>query len=404
MCRARRPSILVRDDARGPALPRWLRLVLPVCAVTTLLVACDTAPPEPDPPPAVPVTGIHADGNHLVDAAGKPVRLRGFNVSGAEYSCIEGDGFFDTPDGKAPGDAVLKAMRRRWSGANAIRLPLNEQCWLGLPAAPAQFAGEGYRKAVRDFVRRLNANGFAVILDLHRSAPADGVSREQEQMPDRDHSLAFWTSVAATFSAGAVVFDLFNEPFPYAATNGDEAWNCWRDGGCTLKSVNTKRDYVAAGMNELIAAVRSAGSKSVVLAGGIYWAESLTQWLKYKPTDPAGQLAASFHAYSFNVYCADVSCYERDLKLVAGQVPLIAGEVGPSLRIDPTRVDDNCPASAVRRGGWAGSTLDWLDENAAGWTAWSWNPWGDCWSLVKDWDGEPTPVWGEELKKRLASA
>jgi endoglucanase len=343
---------------------------------------------------------VRVVGNRFADESGKTLQLRGFNVAGAEYSCIEGDGFFDTPDGRAPTDRDLAAMHE-WGRADAVRVPLNEQCWLGLPAAPAGYAGEKYRVEVRDFVRRLNAYGFVAVLDLHRSAPGAGVSRQQEQMPDRDHSVDFWRSVATEFRTGAVIFDLFNEPFPYAETNTDRAWDCWRN-GCTLKSVNTGEQYAAAGLNELIAAVRGTGSTTVVLAGGVHWAESMTGWLEHRPDDPAGQLAASFHAYSFNDYCADNVCYDRDLKPILAQVPLLAGEVGPSLSVSAAKVDDNCPSRVVRRGGWAEGTLDWLDDHGASWTAWSWNPWDDCWSLTEDWGGEPTPVWGKELKRRLA--
>jgi hypothetical protein len=66
-------------------------------------------------------------------------------------------------------------------------------------------------------------------------------------------------------------------------------------------------------------------------------------------------------------------------------------------------VDERCPRTAVRADGWAPLTLDWLDRHGAGWTAWSWNPWGDCWSLVQNWAGEPTPRWGAEVKRRLAA-
>ncbi|MFD0523643.1 glycoside hydrolase family 5 protein [Paractinoplanes durhamensis] len=222
-------------------------------------------------------------------------------------------------------------------------------------------------------------------------------------MPDRDHSLDFWRSVATGFRTGDVIFDLFNEPFPFAETNTARAWDCWRD-GCTLTSVNTGQPYPAAGMNELVAAVRGTGSKVVLLAGGIHWAESMTGWLDHRPVDPAGQLAASFHAYSFNEYCADTDCYDRDLKPILATVPVLTGEVGPSLKVDAAKVDDDCPQRAVRKGGWAGDTLDWLDEHGVSWTAWSWNPWGDCWSLVKDWGGEPTPAWGKELRRRLAAS
>lgn len=374
---------------------------MPVVLITAS-AGCRSAPPEPQAPPPEPVTGVRVDGNRLVDQAGRTVRLRGFNHAGGEYTCIEGDGLFDTGNERAPDDAVVAAMRR-WHGANAVRVPLNEQCWLGLPAAPAAFAGEKYRAAVRDLVRRLNENGFVAILDLHRSAPGSGVSKEQEPMPDRDHSPEFWRSVAATFRTGAVVFDLFNEPYPYAETNTERAWRCWRDGGCTQTSANTGEPYVAAGMTELIAAVRSTGSTTVVLAGGIHWAEGMTGWLKYRPEDPAGQLAASFHAYSFNEYCADLRCYDRDLAPIVAQVPLVAGEVGPTLTVGAADVDERCPSSAVRADGWAPLTLDWLDRHGAGWTAWSWNPWGDCWSLVRNWDGEPTPRWGAEVKRRLAA-
>jgi len=340
--------------------------------------------------------------NRFVDGGKRPVRLLGFNHAGGEYACVEGDGYFDTPDGAAPAEATVRAMRA-WH-VTAVRVPLNEQCWLGLPAVPARYAGSGYRSAVRTFVARLNDAGIVAVLDLHRSAPADATPAQQEQMPDRDHSPDFWRSVAAAFAdRPAVVFDLFNEPFPYGETGSRRAWSCWRDGGCTLTSVNSGRPYVAAGMNELIAAVRSTGARNVVLAGGIHWAEAMTRWLAYRPTDPLRQLAASFHAYSFNTYCARVACYNRDLTRLAKAVPLFVGEIGPTLTLGSDGIDENCPRSAVRGGGFAGSTLDWLDAHGASWTAWSWNPWPDCWALTSGPGGEPTPGWGRQIRRRLAA-
>jgi len=269
---------------------------------------------------------------------------------------------------------------------------------------PADYSGAPYRAAIRTFVDRLRAQGFIAILDLHRSAPGAAVPREQEQMPDREHSVAFWSSVASAFRSDPVVFDLFNEPFPYAENDSDRAWTCWRDGGCTLTSTNSGEPYVAAGMTELIAAIRATGAGNVVLAGGIHWAEGMTGWLTHRPADPLGRLGASFHAYSFNTFCADRRCYDRDLAPIASVVPLVAGEIGPALRVDPgADVDASCPGAAVRAGGFASSTLDWLDRHGASYTPWSWNPWGDCWSLVTGWGGEPTAVWGEEVRRRLAA-
>src|SRR5207247_1916443 len=127
----------------------------------------------------------------------------------------------------------------------------------------------------------------------------------------RDHSVTFWRSVAATFrSYPFVVFDLFNEPAPYGEADTTRAWQCWRDGGCTLTAKNGGGSYVAAGMAELVRAVRAAGAPNLLLAGGVYWSEMLSHWLEYRPDDPLHNLAASFHDYSFNTRCADQRCYD----------------------------------------------------------------------------------------------
>jgi endoglucanase len=367
--------------------------------------------PAPSPTPrsespdsAGPIRAVRVAGNRFVNERGRPIRLLGFNHAGAEYECIEGTGIFDTPNGEPPDAGLVRAMRS-WRGTTAVRVPLNEQCWLGLPSAPARFSGAAYRSAVATFVTRLNDAGIVAVLDLHRSAPADAASKQQEQMPDHDHSVDFWRSVATTFGhRKAVVFDLFNEPFPYAETDSARAWRCWRDGGCRLTSVNSGKPYVAAGMTELIAAVRSTGARNVVLAGGLHWAESMTHWLTYRPRDPLRQLAASFHAYSFNEYCASVACYERDLKTLLRTVPLFVGEIGPTLTRGSAGIDQNCPRSAVMAGGFATTTLDWLDAHGASWTAWSWNRWTDCWALIGSFDGTPTTPWGAEIRRRLSSA
>jgi endoglucanase len=73
---------------------------------------------------ASPVIAVR--GNNLVDGHGRIVRLLGVNRSGAEYACAQGWGFWDGP----VDDASIRAMTS-W-GINAVRLPLNEACWLGL--------------------------------------------------------------------------------------------------------------------------------------------------------------------------------------------------------------------------------------------------------------------------------
>jgi hypothetical protein len=102
----------------------------------------------------------------------------------------------------------------------------------------------------------------------------------QKPMPDAAQAIPFWTSVASTFKGNnAVIFDLFNEPYASRAT-GDTTtgWQCW---------------------------------------------------LTYEPTDPVGNLVASWHSYSFNT-CSTQSCWTSQVAPVIAKVPVIVGEMGES--------------------------------------------------------------------------
>jgi endoglucanase len=391
-----------------PSAPGALVSLAAALVIVGVLVAVLRPSPGPQRPGSVAgsrgsggITGVRVSQGQLVDDDGRPVRLLGYNLAGAEYSCVDGQGIFDTPDGGAPSDRVIRAMLE-WRGTTAVRLPLNEQCWLGL-GVDDRHGGPAYRSAVRDLVSRLNRHGLAVIVDLHRSAPGTARSLEQEPMPDRDHSPAFWRSVGGTFKDDrAVAFDLFNEPFPFEEEDSTRAWTCWRDGGCSLVSANSGGPFETAGTSELLHAVRSTGARNVVFLGGVYWAESLTQWMRFRPEDPAGQLGASFHAYSFNRHCSGKPCYDRELGPIVASVPLLVSEIGPDLAAGSRDVDRTCPPSVLRDTGFDAAALSWFDRHGVSYTAWTWNPWGDCWSLIQDWEGTATPVWGRRYRAHLA--
>jgi endoglucanase len=344
------------------------------------------------------ITGLSVRGNQLVSQDGGPVRLLGFNHSGTEYACIEGWGIFDAGEGRqAQMSETTVEQMGTWKGANTVRVPLNEQCWLGLGVAPAH-GGATYQAAIHDYVQLLRKHGFVVVLDLHRSAPGQARSLMQEPMPDRDHSLDFWREVATSYKDDtAVVFDVFNEPFPFTDVNSTRAWSCWRDGGCELPSENAQQTYTAAGMNELIATIRSTGARNVIAVGGIHWAETLDRWLEYRPSDPLGNLVASFHAYDRNRHCASARCYDTVLAKVGKAVPLYVGEVGPDT------VDQDCTLESVGHTGFSDQVFDWLDARGSSYTTWSWNVWNDCYSLISSYDGTPTPIWGRDVQERLAA-
>ena len=127
-------------------------------------------------------------------------------------------------------------------------------------------------------------------------------------MADADHSPAFWRSVAKTFKDDhAVVFELFNEPH-------DISWRCWEHGCLTGDGWRT------AGMQQLLNAVRGTGATNVVLVGGLGWSSDLSAWLRHRPNDPTGQLAATFHTYNFSG-CSTQACWDATVAKVAKQVP-----------------------------------------------------------------------------------
>jgi len=76
-------------------------------------------------------------GNHPVNGAGAMVRLLGVNRSGTEYQCVHGNGIFD-----GPSDAASLGAIAAWR-ANAVRVPLNEDCWLAINGVNPAYAGAG---------------------------------------------------------------------------------------------------------------------------------------------------------------------------------------------------------------------------------------------------------------------
>ena len=111
---------------------------------------------------------ISISGNHFVNGAGQPIRLLGVNHASFEYACDEGYAYDDGHMTDA--DAATVAS---WN-ANAVRVPLNEDCWLGINGDPSNsqapdppLTQAGYLQAVKDYVAALHAHGLYAILDLH---------------------------------------------------------------------------------------------------------------------------------------------------------------------------------------------------------------------------------------------
>jgi endoglucanase len=339
---------------------RGIELIALITAVLlhTILGAGTTERPE-----------IHVRGNQLVDAAGKRVRVIGVNRSGSEYACVVdegvGAGIFTGPRD----DASIAAMKS-WH-VNAVRVSLNEDCWLGINGVNPAYSGARYQNAIVDYVGRLNDAGLIAIVDLHWNAPGTVLSRGQQVMADADHAPAFWTSVATGFKGNSgVMFDLYNEP-------KDISWTCWQL-GCV-----TEDGWQAAGMQSLIDAVRATGATQPIIASGINHGNDLSGWLSHPLRDPLHQLVAGVHVYDTESdgYCNTAGCWNRTLVPVAKKVPIVTGELGEH----------------DRRSTFVTSYMKWADRQwrhrrSVSFVAWSWDAAQGVGgpSLIASYDGTPT--------------
>jgi len=323
------------------------------------------------------ITGLHVQGNRILNDAGQPVRLLGVDRSGTESACIQGWGIFDGPN-----DATSVQAIAAWH-TNAVRVPLNEDCWLGINGAPAAYSGPTYQQAIATYVDLLNQYGLVAILELHLSAPGATPATGQRPMPDQDHTPAFWSSVASAFkSNSAVIFDLFNEPYPDNGGDTTAAWTCWRDGGACANI-----PYLVAGMQELVTTVRDTGATNIIMVGGVQYSGRLSQWLAYRPTDPLGNLAASWHSYN-STACNTPACWDSQIAPVAQQVPIIVGEIG----------EYDCGHAYID------SLMAWLDSHTISYLAWTWDTW-DCSggpALISTYTGTPT-AFGAGYQTHLAA-
>jgi len=360
-------------DVTGSSKPLATRGSLIRClGALALSAACSEAPPVEafdggriDRGDGGAPSGLHAVGSAIVDGEGNAVTFRGVNRSGTEYECIQGRGIFDGPNDAASIDAIAA-----WN-ANAIRIPLNEDCWLDLNGVPAIYAGAAYQQAIEAYVQLVLSKGFTPLLDLHWSAPGGTAATGQSPMPDEDHSPAFWASVAGFYGGDTrVILELFNEPYPDSNQDTTAAWTCWQQGG-TCAGIG----YAVAGMQELVTAVRGAGARNLILLGGVQYANSLSRWESFVPDDPQTNLGAAWHLYNFNG-CNSAGCFSSDSAPVLAAHPILATELGES----------DCGHAFID------AATAWLDGRTSGYLAWTWDAWGGCGDdLISDYSGTPTP-------------
>ena len=292
-----------------------------------------------------PPNGLRVKGNRLVDRRGRVVQLRGVNRAGTEYACIQGWGIFD-----GPSDARSVEAMASWR-INSVRIPLNEDCWLGI-------------------------NGVNPAYGSYKATYQAGA-------PDADHAPAFWASLAATFKDDP---NVILAPWGETIVNAD----CFLEGGTCEATFGPSNDrYETAGMQQAVTVMRKAGYDGVIAIPGVDYANDLSEWLSHRPRDGRRQLIAEAHVYGKNT-CATRACFNSTYLPVARRVPLIFGETGD------TYDASSCGSSNVAQ------IIGWADAHGVGYEAWTWNTWGNCSALIRDFTGVPFSEFGQWVKAHYA--
>ena len=342
-------------------------LILPFCVLLIQLTDANKqnalAATEILPP-------IHVQGNKIVTDTGQQVNLRGVNRgNGPEHACMRTNGI------NGPTDLASVQAMINWK-INIVRIPLNEDCWLGINGAV--LGGAAYQQLIIDYVNLLNQNQIYALADLHINAPGAQKATNLEKMADADHALGFWRSVATAFKGNdRVIFDLFNEPH----VSGP----CWLNGG-TAAACGTSFQIV--GTQQMLNTIRATGATNIVLAGGI---SNSSQWFSYKPSDPLNNIMTGFHRYGNEDKTCGISCIDSNYAQVIAQVPVYVGEFGESWD------SSLCTTSFIS------SFASWMDSKQLNYSMWTWNPGSGCAtdSLISDWSGTPLSPHGTWYKNYL---
>ncbi len=356
-------------------------------------------------------------GLHAVSANQKVV-LRGVNETGSEYACL-GNGktngsptVWDSsslPANTTDYQKVIGGMINTWH-ANVVRIPLNEDCWLGEPTSgqSTMVYGSNYITPIVNFVNAANAAGLVVEVNLQVGAGNQLVSAKSNDIDnfpamDTIYSLQFWQSVATTFANNpAVIFNLTNEPeFLGSGSSEVSDWNCYVNGGCDTSVIVNECENVEGnpanqcggpngptntwnvqGVASVVSAIRSTeaanttnGTSHVIIIAGVYYSNQLNDWLTYVPPSLSSMtnIAAGAHIY-YDLACEDAACWsDQEGNILESDYPVVIDETG---ELTKGNGGDGCSGASTP------TMVDWANaptnsqggsEPAVGYWFWAFN-------------------------------
>jgi len=327
-------------------------------------------------------------GQRILDAGGRPYMFRGVARDGLEFAC-RGDSYL-TPRSLALLGSPLPGVSGTFWYSNTVRLPLSEAFWLH-GESRQQCSPQSYQILVRRTVDTLLLLHLNVIIDLQWTDAGGQSSGGTWQLPDED-SVLFWQDMASLYGGyPAVLFELYNEPHPYAATG--DPWGCWRF-GCQVSNDDSndfscgchlRLSYHAVGMQGLVDTVRRRGARNLLLVGGLNWGYDLSGLPQYALS--GSNIVYDTHPYPYQGK-RTVDDWESGFGRISATYPVISAESG----------EYDCQASFLQR------LIPYLDAHHISWIGWAWYGQGSACTfprLISDYAGTPEPAMGLYIYQRL---
>ena len=335
-----------------------------VIAALGLPSVASSAHAGPAPAPA----GMHVEGNQILDAAGRPVLLRGVNNYGGLATSVTTYHLED-----ADFDRI-----KSWN-ANTVRIALSTRFWVE-DLCQAQNGNRAiYQAKVDAIVDRITSRGMVADLALFNTTNGEACGSTafiQPKMADQ-YAIGFWQEVAARYKDNPLVmFELFNEPHGIS----DEQW---LNGG-TLTSNGVT--WQAPGMQQLYDVVRSTGATNLVLVDGAIYASDIQVALR-RP------LTGTNIVYAAHAYCEQ---YEGSVEVrpecASGALsPTLAQRMDPVIARHPVLFTEFGKRDGTDYAGvYNAAVIAFAASRNIGWTAYQWSIRRDDYGLLSDWTGTPS--------------
>lgn len=199
---------------------------------------------------------------------------------------------------EAFGEAELADIKT--FGADLIRFQVSQ----GANDPQSKIYDKAYLDVVKQAVTAARRSGFNVIVSLQAEAPS---GLDEMGMPNAK-TLRAWRRLAPSFANDrGIMLELFNEPSPEGPDRAkSHDWPTW-----------------VAAMQPLVDEIRGLGAKNVLLADGLYWAQTV----KGAPeiNDPTGQIAFAVHPY-YSKLVFDESSWDANFGIFSDRHPVLVTE------------------------------------------------------------------------------